>query len=251
MPKLSALIFDVDGTLAETEELHRTCFNESFQAAGLPWVWNRQLYGELLEVTGGKERIRHYQSRYDTSRSLTDAEVAALHSDKTSRYTESVSRNHLPLRHGVKRLIHEARSSGVALAIATTTSRPNIEALLLASFGSQPFAVIAAGDEVSVKKPAPDVYRLALSRLGLPANRCLAIEDTPNGLQSAIAAGLACVVTISAYGGEGPFAGALAVLDHLGDPGHPATVTAGPTLAGSCVDLATLEGWVGDPGPSP
>ena len=244
MSRLHALIFDVDGTLAETEELHRLSFNQSFQAAGLPWVWDVPLYGELLQVTGGKERIRFYQSRYGSSITLSEAEVAALHDEKTTRYTQAVSGNRLALRPGIKRLLQQALSRGIRLAVATTTSRPNILALLTASLGSQPFEVIAAGDEVSAKKPAPDIYLLALARLGLAPGQCLAIEDTPNGLQSAAAAGLACVITLSSYGGNGPFAGALAVLDHLGDPGHPATVVAGPALAGSMVELADLDAWV-------
>ena len=243
MTKLRALIFDVDGTLAETEELHRECFNQSFRAANLPWVWDRQLYRELLEVTGGKERIRHFNKQYDPSRLFNETDITALHADKTDRYTKLVSGNRLSLRPGIKRLIHEAHLSGVRLAIATTTSRPNVEALLKASLGFQPFEVIAAGDEVPAKKPASDVYDLALSKLGLLADHCVAIEDTANGLRSATAAGIACVVTLSTYGGEGPFAEALAVVDHLGDAGHPATVIAGPNLAGSVVTLADLAAW--------
>ena len=244
MSRLHALIFDVDGTLAETEELHRVSFNQSFKAAGLPWVWDRQLYGELLKVTGGKERIRFFTNQYSPSTTLTEAEITALHADKTDRYTQAVSSNGLSLRPGIRRLIQQAQLSGVRLAIATTTSRPNVEALLQASLGFQPFDVIAAGDEVPVKKPAPDVYRLALTRLGLPASNCLAIEDTSNGLLSAVGAGLACLITISAYGGEGPFFGALAVLDHLGDPDLAATVVTGPALSGTMVELADLDTWV-------
>ncbi len=243
MSKLRALIFDVDGTLAETEELHRESFNQSFQSAGLPWFWTKDLYGKLLQVTGGKERIRFYQNQSDNPGRLSDADIAALHKDKTARYTKLVSSHRLSLRPGVERLIQEARSAGVRLAIATTTSRPNVEALLRAAMGYQPFEVIAAGDEVPAKKPAPDVYLLALSQLELPAEHCLALEDTPNGLRSATGAGIACLVTMSAYGGDGPFKGALAILNHLGDSENAATVVTGPALAGSTVTLADLEAW--------
>ena len=214
--KLQALIFDVDGTLAETEELHRQAFNESFAASGLSWVWDQALYARLLEVTGGKERIAHYLRDYGTDVALDRAAIAALHADKTARYTALVAEGGLALRPGVARLIAEAEAAGIRLAIATTTSRPNVDALLRATLGRQPFDVIAAGDEVTAKKPAPDVYELALGRLALPAAACVALEDTLNGLRSAQGAGLRCVMTKSLYGGAGPFPGALAVVDDLG-----------------------------------
>lgn len=239
MSTLSALIFDVDGTLAETEELHRQAFNEAFAASGLDWHWDPALYGELLEVSGGKERIAHYQRRAGIAAPLDAARVAALHADKTARYTARVQVGSLPMRPGIRRLLAEAKQAGLRLAIATTTSRPNVEALLAAA-PLPAFDVIAAGDEVPAKKPAPDVYLLALRELGLPASACLAFEDTVNGLVSAHGAGLRCVVTVSAYGGAGPFPGAASVLTHLGDAGTPAEVLSGPKLPGGVADLAWL-----------
>ena len=212
---LRALIFDVDGTLAETEELHRLAFNAAFENARLPWVWDVPLYTELLEVTGGKERIRHYIIVHAPADKLDDAAIAQLHVDKTRRYTSMVADGRCALRPGIEQVLADAAAQGVRLAVATTTSRPNVDALLHATLGRDPFEVIAAGDEVAAKKPAPDVYKLALQRLGLPAEECLAIEDTPNGLRSAQGAGLACVVTPSLYGGNGPFPGAAAVVDEL------------------------------------
>lgn len=211
--RLRALIFDVDGTLAETEETHRRSFNDAFAAAGLDWRWNQSLYKQLLDVAGGKERIRHYIDAYGATPHLDDAAIAALHREKTKRYTDLVDAGEVALRPGIKALLREAPAHGMRLAIATTTSRPNIDALLHATLGSQPFEVIAAGDEVPKKKPAPDVYNLALQRLGLPPEHCVAIEDTTNGLRSALAAGIACIVTPSMYGGQGPFPGALQVVD--------------------------------------
>ena len=218
MSRLRALIFDVDGTLAETEELHRRAFNASFAAHGLDWAWDTELYGRLLAVTGGKERIRFFIDRYAPDCNLDAAAIAALHADKTARYTRFVDEGVLTLRPGVERLLEEARGADIRLAIATTTSRPNVDALLRATLGHNPFDVIAAGDEVAAKKPAPDIYLAALDRLALPADACVAIEDTENGLRSAAGAGLACLMTTSLYGGPGPFPGALRVVGGLEDP---------------------------------
>ena len=219
MSTLQAVIFDVDGTLAETEEWHREAFNAAFAAAGLGWVWDSALYGRLLEVTGGKERMAHYQEVAGVSRRLGAGEIAALHADKTARYAARVAGGGLALRPGVRRVLEEARAAGLRLAIATTTSRANVDALLAACAPLPGFDVIAAGDEVARKKPAPDVYEAALERLGLPAASCVAIEDTVNGVRSAVGAGLRCVVTMSAYGGNGPFEGAALVVPDLGEIG--------------------------------
>jgi HAD superfamily hydrolase (TIGR01509 family) len=240
MSALQALIFDVDGTLAETEELHREAFNEAFAAAALPWRWDRPLYAELLAVTGGKERIAHFEQVMRHPAPLPPAQVAALHRDKTARYTARVAAGGLALRPGVRRLLQDARAAGLKLAIATTTSRPNVDALLAACAPVPVFDVIAAGDEVAAKKPAPDIYTLALQRLELPPSACIALEDTANGLRSARGAGLACVMTVSAYGGTGPFENAACVVSHLGDADEPAELIAGPPLAGGMVDLAYL-----------
>ena len=212
MPQLQALIFDVDGTLAETEELHRRAFNAAFAAAGLAWSWDQALYTKLLEVTGGKERIRHYIDAYGARPLLDDDSIASLHRDKTARYTSLVESGDITLRPAAASLMEEARAAGIRLAIATTTSRPNVDALLRATQCEADFEVIAAGDEVRAKKPAPDIYVLALQRLGLAPAACVAIEDTLNGLRSAQGAGLACIITPSMYGGNGPFPGALHVL---------------------------------------
>ncbi len=212
-----ALIFDVDGTLAETEEAHRQAFNETFAGAGLGWHWTREDYTRLLRTTGGKERMaRHRDDIGGTA--PTDAEIAALHLRKTARYGEILAAGGLTLRPGVAALIEAARAEGLRLAVATTTNRPNVDALCTACWGrpaGEVFDVIAAGDEVPAKKPAPDVYLLALSRLGLPATACLAFEDSLNGLTSARAAGLACVVTPSIYTRHEDFTGAALVTESL------------------------------------
>lgn len=197
---LAALIFDVDGTLAETEEAHRAAFNAAFDARGMGWHWTPDDYRRLLATTGGKERIADHAVRIGAA--LTPSEIAALHADKTARYTDLIAAGELPLRPGVADLVAAARAAGLRLAIATTTSRPNIEALTLAAWGrpaAKVFDVIAAGDEVALKKPAPDVYLLALHRLGVAPEAALALEDSRNGLLSARAAGLRVLVTPSLY----------------------------------------------------
>ncbi len=177
----AALIFDVDGTLSETEELHRQAFNETFATFGLPWHWDRALYRRLLDVAGGKERLRHYLGSYDPpAAAAAVGRIAALHDAKTARYTALIDAGGARLRSGVARLIGEARRHGVVLAIATTTTLANVESLLRATLGQDglaAFATIGAGDMVAAKKPAPDVYSLVLERLALPAGRCVAFED--------------------------------------------------------------------------
>ena len=198
---LRAIIFDVDGTLAETEELHRRAFNEAFAAAGLDWHWDRADYRRLLKVTGGKERI----AAHVAAAGVASPDIPALHRDKTERYTALMAAGEIALRPGIAELIADARSEGLRIAIATTTSRPNVDALIRATMGADTGAIfdaVAAGDEVAAKKPAPDVYLLALHRLNLTAPEAVALEDSLNGFTSAHAAGLRCIVAASAYTDE-------------------------------------------------
>ena len=220
---LQALIFDVDSTLAETErDGHRVAFNEAFRTAGLDWDWTPELYGELLAVTGGKERIRHYCQRFHPdflTQPDVDGLIRRLHEGKTARYVELVNRGALPMRPGVARLLAEARAAGMRLAIATTTSPDNVTALLRASLAPDAdswFEVIGAGDVVPAKKPAPDIYLWVLERLGLAAVECFALEDSVNGLRASLSAGLPTLITEAQYTRGDDFTGALAVLPDLG-----------------------------------
>ena len=192
MKQLEALIFDVDGTLADTErDGHRIAFNRAFAEAGLDWDWSVELYGKLLSVTGGKERILHYLDRYRPGfprPSNLPAFVADLHAAKTKHYVRLLEEGGIPLRPGVKRLLGEAKDAGLRLAIATTTTPANVTALLETALpgGASWFDVIGAGDIVPAKKPAPDIYRYVLQELRLGPDRCLAFEDSAHGLHSAL-----------------------------------------------------------------
>jgi HAD superfamily hydrolase (TIGR01509 family) len=213
-----ALIFDVDGTLAETETIHRCAFNAAFRDAGIAWYWDRRTYKKLLRVTGGKERIGAFGRMQSPPKCLSDAEIAELHRIKTRHYSRLVAQHACTLRPGVEALIRNAAARGQTLAIATTTTLSNVEELLSVALDRNwrnLFSAVVAGDEVACKKPAPDVYLEVLARLKRPASDCLAIEDSANGLKAASAAGVPVLITRSEYFRYDDFTSALAVVDEL------------------------------------
>ncbi len=243
-----ALVFDVDGTLADTErEGHRVAFNIAFEKAGLDWDWSESLYGQLLAVTGGKERIRYYLDHYNTAFKRPadmDDFLATLHKAKNGYYAMLLKSGDIPLRSGVRRLLQEARAKGLRLAIATTTSPENVTALLENTLGPaslQWFEVIAAGDIVPAKKPAPDIYEYALKELSLAAAACLAFEDSENGIRSSVEAGLKTVVTVNDYTKDHDFSGAVLVVDQLGEADNPFQVISGDANGARVVDLDLLK----------
>lgn len=228
---LKAFIFDVDGTLADTERHgHRVAFNLAFDEAGLDWHWDEDIYGELLAVTGGKERMRHYvETRNKTEKGSAglDQLIKQLHAQKTRYYVELLRSNVIPLRAGVERLLNEARNNDIRLAIATTTTAENVEVLLENTLGSESlgwFDVIGAGDIVPEKKPAPDIYLYVLNRLGLDVGDCLAFEDSVNGIRASLGAGLDTIITYNGYTAQEDFTDAKIVLDCIGDVDEPSSV---------------------------
>lgn len=212
---LKALIFDCDGTLAETEEAHRTAFNQAFADADLDWHWSVDHYRELLKIVGGRERIAHYAAEG----LLSATDISTLHRAKNVIYASLVKRGHVALRPGVMRLMQAAQAEGIALAIATTTSRSNLESLIaVTSLSEIGFAAIVTGEDVARKKPDPEAYRITLNQLSLAAGDCIAFEDSQNGLRAARAAGIRIVITPGFYTMAEDFSQAsllLPDLDHL------------------------------------
>ncbi|MEA5534189.1 HAD family hydrolase [Crocosphaera sp. XPORK-15E] len=239
MTQLKALIFDVDGTLAETErDGHRVAFNRAFSEAGLDWNWSIDLYGKLLEVSGGKERISYYLQQYcsDVNEDLYNL-IPQLHQAKTHHYLELLSSGEIELRLGVKRLIEEAYNKGIRLAIATTSALPNALALLEKHLDPDWFEVIAAGDIVTNKKPSPEIYNYVLDKLNLEPGNCLVFEDSYQGLQAASQANLTTVITRNNYTKHQDFAQATLVLEHLGELDQPFTVIQGNVTKKHYFDL--------------
>lgn len=244
MAKLEALLFDVDGTLSDTErDGHRVAFNLAFEAAGLDWHWDEALYGDLLAVTGGKERIKLYCNQFNTDFEQPqdmDGFVKELHASKTAFYTQLLSEGKIPLRPGVERLIHEAKAAGVRMAVVTTTTPENVTALLTHTLGPDSeawFEVIAAGDIVPAKKPAPDIYEWALQEMNLSPEETIAFEDSANGILSSTGADVRTIITVNEYTKEDDFSQAALVLDHLGEPELPFTVLSGNAYGHRYMDL--------------
>ena len=253
---LKALIFDVDGTLAETEEIHRKAFNRAFADAGLDWHWSRERYRELLSTSGGKERIlRYIEEEHPEILEREDLKewITGLHKSKTEHYKAMMAAGEVELRPGVERLIREAHEAGMRLAIATTTSPANITALFEATLGPgslEWFEVIGDAEKAPVKKPDPSVYRYVLEELGLPPEECLAIEDTRNGVLAARAAGIPVLVTQSFYSEGEDFSGAIAVFGDLGEPHQPHQVFRTPGDSPGWVHLSQLEEWFAEGPPT-
>ncbi len=222
VPMLKAILFDVDGTLAETEESHRQAFNAAFAQAQMDLQWSVAQYRELLKVTGGKERLRAYFGAAGAA--PPDERIRALHAAKNAFYAQAIAAGAVALRPGVLRLMREARAAGMCLGIATTTSAENLDALLQPLLGAawrQDFASVVAGDQVARKKPAPDVYCACLEELGLPGAAAVAIEDSAAGVRAARAAGVGVVATPSRYTERDDLSQADCVLPNLGDPERP------------------------------
>lgn len=248
MAILRALLFDVDGTLADTErDGHRVAFNQAFHEAGLNWEWSIELYDDLLSVTGGKERIRFFIEKYQPNffpEEEIDDYIKRLHQRKTHFYLQLLRQGNIPLRSGVTRLLKEARAAGLRLAIVTTTTPENVTHLIQSTLGNKAldwFEVIAAGDIVPAKKPAPDIYHYTLEKMKLQPEECLAFEDSNNGLRSALGAKLRTIVTTNAYTQQHNFSDAMLVVDRLGEPNQAFKVQQGHVGQASFVDVTLLH----------
>lgn len=233
------LIFDCDGVLADTErDGHLPAFNQTFAEAGLPIHWSEEEYGNLLAIGGGKERLAtvltpvfvetaHLPTDPDEQRDL----IARWHKAKTAHYTAMVADGVLPGRPGIARIVAEASAAGWGLAVASTSAEASVRAVLEHAVGAELAAqfTVFAGDVVPAKKPAPDIYLLALQELGVGADDVVVVEDSANGLRAALGAGLRTVVTVSSYTADEDFTGASLVVSSLGDlPDDPATVLDNP-----------------------
>ncbi|HSN20031.1 MAG TPA: HAD-IA family hydrolase [Usitatibacter sp.] len=240
---LEALIFDVDGTVAETEGLHRRAFNLAFERHGIDIRWDEREYRRLLRVHGGKERIARSLAEHEEPR--PPAEIAAIHATKTRIYDELLHAEGVPWRPGVRRLMTEAKRAGLRLALATTTSEANLEPLFAPVLGEgwrTRFEAIVAGDAVPRKKPAPDVYLEALRRLDLDASQAVAFEDSRAGVEAARAAGLAVVGVPSRWLAGDDLSTADLVLEHFGDAGE-LWEASHPTLARRWLSARSLIAW--------
>ncbi len=253
MNGFDAYLFDVDGTLADTErDGHLIAFNQAFADAGLSWHWSTELYLDLLAVTGGKERMLHYLEKYDPpfvdiSTDLEDY-FASLHAAKTDHFKDMVDNGAVMLRPGIARLLNEIRIQKRRLAISTTTTYGNVTALLSNTLGKESiawFELIAAGDVVAKKKPAADIYRYTLTEMGLVAEQCLVFEDSRNGILAAKGANLTTVITVNDFTLDHNFSNAELVVSDLGEPNSAMRVLGGSQSQHftdvSMLDVATLD----------
>lgn len=247
MKHLEAVIFDVDGTLADTEDVHRLAFNRAFREFELDWNWTPKLYEELLRISGGRERITYYGA--DLAQQFPHKEafsqfVRDLHGVKTQIYAEMLNAGEVPLRPGVKRLLAEIRAANLTLAIATSSTYSNLKTLLdrnLPADWASWFSAIATCDTVTEKKPSPAVYQAVLDSLELDPAHAVALEDTVNGCLAATGAGIATVITTHFFTRRHHFPNASLVVNGIGEPDQPFTLIRGDAGGHTMVDCALLE----------
>ena len=245
--KLKGIIFDVDGTIADTEEIHRQAFNQTFNEFNIDWHWSKDDYHKILFISGGKERFRIFLDEDEELKSkVGDPEsfIQELHKRKSENYRSILINNDIQLRPGVIRLINEARDKKIQLGVATSSSMANLTTLFNKTLDIEPnelFNSIVTSDTAQEKKPSPAVYECVLAGLGLSPESCIALEDTQIGNLAALAAGLKTIITTHAYTIDNDFAGASLVIDHLGEPDIPFIVSQGMTFDKTFVDVELLN----------
>jgi len=228
-----ALFFDMDGVIIDTEkDGHRVAFNQTFKEFDYQVNWGVEEYGELLSISGGKERMKHYLASKGFGREIAaediDDTIRALHKRKTEIFIDLIQGGNLALRPGVHRLMKEANDNDVPICICTTANQKAAEAVASHSLGDIEFAHILAGDIVDKKKPAPDIYLLALEKTGTDPKKCVVVEDSRNGMLAGYAAGINVLVTTSIYTSREDFSESSLVVSCLGDSdGELGKITSG------------------------
>jgi len=242
---LTTIIFDMDGTLANTEEIHRQAFNQAFAEFELPINWGPQEYARLLSISGGRQRIYQYLKEAVINTRKDNRKYAReIHIRKSEIYREKLNAGHIALRRGVLRLIREARKNHVRMGIATSSSLSNIKTLINTTLGNQGldyFDSIVSCDLISDQKPSPAIYQYALAELGAHPWNCIAIEDTSNGNRAALAAGIKTIITTHEFTIDNDFSGASLVLDDMGEPGQHFNVIMGDSHGHRYLDLELMK----------
>jgi HAD superfamily hydrolase (TIGR01509 family) len=255
MMKLEALIFDVDGTLVDTEELHRQAYNQTFLDFGFGWNWDADRYAQLLSVSGGQARIAHYLDSLElppVEKIRLRRVIPAIHKEKTRLYGEFIASNSVRLRPGIARLVAEAERANIRIGLLASSASANVEALVASALGPElrkAVGAVVCSDLVTRKKPAPDIYELLLSMLRVPANGTVAFEDSRNGLLAAKAVGLYTIVTPSRWTMTQSFEGADLILPSLGDPDHLLGAEDAARIGAPYLDLAKLQALRSNPSP--
>ncbi|MCZ6805072.1 MAG: HAD-IA family hydrolase [Proteobacteria bacterium] len=245
--KLKGIVLDVDGTMADTEEIHRQAFNQTFDEFDLNWRWSKSEYQKQLLISGGKERFKKCLNKDKALKNKVENQglfIQKLHKRKSEHYRSMLASDEIQLRPGITRLINEAQDKRILLGIATSSSMANLRTLLNKTLNIDPdelFNAIITSDTVSDKKPSPVVYQCAHAGLGLSPDTCIAIEDTRNGNLSALSAGLHTIITTHAYTIDNDFTGASLVVNHLGEPNNGFTQVQGIECDKSYVDIELLN----------